>query len=127
LREVAYWIAAAAPDGVYVARLGGDEFLAVMSGANEVAARAAAEGFVTAIEELGATLTSFPLSASVGIATGAAAESAEQLLHRADQAMYRAKAIGRGRCEFAALPEVAGAPGAGGSSRGGSGGPIPLR
>ena len=53
------------------------------------------------IEDLGATLTRFPLSASVGIATGSASESAEQLLHRADQAMYRAKGRGPGRSEFA--------------------------
>jgi diguanylate cyclase (GGDEF)-like protein len=127
LRAVARRIAASAPDGVYVARLGGDEFLAVMAGAGRPAARAAAEGFVAAIETLGATLTSFPLSASVGIAAGTASESAEQLLHRADQAMYRAKALGRGRCEFAEAPGVPVAPSASGPSRGASGGPIPVR
>lgn len=127
LRDVAHRIASSAPDGVYVARLGGDEFLAVMPGASGSAVVAAAEGFIAAIEELGATLTGFPLSASVGIATGAGAESAEQLLHRADQAMYRAKALGSGRCEIAAAPEWPAAPPAGGSSRGGFGGPIPVR
>src|SRR5207244_10608161 len=101
LRDVARRIASSAPDGVYVARLGGDEFLAVMAGADEGAARAVAEGFIAGVEALGATLTSFPLSASIGIATGTDSESAEQLLHRADQAMYRAKAAGAGRCEFA--------------------------
>jgi diguanylate cyclase (GGDEF)-like protein len=127
LRAVARRIAANAPDGVYVARLGGDEFLAVMTGAGRPAALAAAEGFVAAIETLGATLTTFPLSASVGLAAGTASESAEQLLHRADQAMYRAKALGRGRCEFAEAPGVPVAPVVSGPSRGASGGPIPVR
>ena len=105
LRDVAHRIASDAPDGVIVARLGGDEFLAVMPYTEPVAALATAEGFVGGIEDLGATLTRFPLDASVGIATGTASESAEQLLHRADQAMYRAKARGPGRCEFADPPD----------------------
>ena len=73
----------------------------------------------------------FPLSASVGIATGCAAESAEQLLHRADQAMYRAKSLGPGRCEFADGSEEPGGSGAlrrprVRPSRGGFEGPIPV-
>jgi PleD family two-component response regulator len=43
------------------------------------------------------------LSASIGIASGIKTESAEQLLHRADQAMYRAKAAGPGRYDYAGL------------------------
>ena len=101
LRDVAHRIAANAPDGVLVARLGGDEFLAVMADVDTASALAAAEAFVAGIEDLGATLTRFPLSASVGVAAGTAAESAEQLLRRADQAMYRAKARGPGKCELA--------------------------
>jgi diguanylate cyclase (GGDEF)-like protein len=125
LRDVAQRIAASAPDGVYVARLGGDEFLAVMSGAAESDALAAAEAFIAGIENLGATLTGFPLSASVGIAMGRVAETAEQLLHRADQAMYRAKALGPGRCELSAEPLGSGP--ASEPSRGGFAGPIPVR
>lgn len=123
LRDVAHRIASDAPDGVTVARLGGDEFLAVIPYADDAAALAAAEGFVAGIEDLGVTLTRFPLSASVGIATGTASESAEQLLHRADQAMYRAKARGPGRCEFADPPTDP-APLATLPSRGGATNPI---
>jgi diguanylate cyclase (GGDEF)-like protein len=126
LREVAQRIASDAPKGVYVARLGGDEFLAVMPDAGEPAVLAVAEGFVAGIEDLGATLSRFPLSASVGIATGTGSETAERLLHRADQAMYRAKAAGPGGCEFSRPPDTApGEPGE--PSRGGFAGPIPVR
>ena len=107
LRDVADRIAAKAPDGVLVARLGGDEFLAVMTDVDAASAVAAAEAFVAGIEDLGATLTRFPLSASVGIASGTASESAEQLLRRADQAMYRAKARGPGKRELAREHETA--------------------
>jgi GGDEF domain-containing protein len=97
----------------------------VMTGAGESEALAAAEGFISGIESLGATLTGFPLSASVGIAMGGVAETAEQLLHRADQAMYRAKAAGPGRCELSGAPPRSERTGE--SSRGGFAGPIPVR
>jgi diguanylate cyclase (GGDEF)-like protein len=121
LREVAHRISSDAPDGVSVARLGGDEFLAVMPGADPDAALAAAAGFIAGIEELGRSLTQFPLSASIGIAAGLPSESAEQLLHRADQAMYRAKARGHGGCELDVAPETSAPP-----SSGEIPGPIPV-
>ena len=62
-----------------------------------------ARRIIAGIEQLGSTLTGFPLSASIGIAAGYRSESAEQLLHRADQAMYRAKADGSGRFDYAGL------------------------
>lgn len=107
LRDVAGRIAAAVPADVGVGRLGGDEFLAIMTCADEPAALDMARGIIAAIEQLGTALTRFPLSASVGIARGLRAESAEQLLHRADQAMYRAKGAGPGRCDYAGLAHVA--------------------
>jgi PleD family two-component response regulator len=45
----------------------------------------------------------FPLSASVGIATGSPDESAEQILRRADHAMYTAKAQGPGNVRVASI------------------------
>ena len=101
LRDVASRIAADVPGGVSVGRLGGDEFLAIMPGVEEAAALAVAAGIISGIEQVGARLTRFPLSASIGIASGIRAESAEQLLHRADQAMYRAKGAGAGRFDYA--------------------------
>jgi diguanylate cyclase (GGDEF)-like protein len=100
LRDVAGRISADMPVGVSVGRLGGDEFLAIMSGADPAAALDVARRIIVGIEQVGTTLTRFPLSASVGIATGMRAESADQLLHRADQAMYRAKAAGPGRADY---------------------------
>ena len=103
LRDVARRIAAEVPSGVTVGRLGGDEFLAIMSTSMDADAVAVARQIISGIEQLGTTITTFPLSASIGIASGYQAESAEQLLHRADQAMYRAKAEGPGRCDHAGL------------------------
>ncbi len=107
LRDVASRIAADVPETVQVGRLGGDEFLAIIAGSDEATAMSVARGIVTSIERLGTTLTLFPLSASVGIATGIHSESPEQLLHRADQAMYRAKASGPGQCDYAGLAPAA--------------------
>jgi len=103
LRDVASRIAADVPPDVRVGRLGGDEFLAIIPWVDETAALEVARGIIGSIEAVGTALTRFPLSASIGIAAGIRAESAEQLLHRADQAMYRAKAAGPGRCDDAGL------------------------
>ena len=111
LRDVASRIASDLPEDVSVGRLGGDEFLAIMPTAVETDALAVARGIIASIECLGTTLTRFPLSASIGIATGIRSESPEQLLHRADQAMYRAKAAGPGRCDYAGLGPVTAAAG----------------
>jgi diguanylate cyclase (GGDEF)-like protein len=107
LRDVASRIASQVPDDVAVGRLGGDEFLAILPGTDERMARSVARRIIASIEALGETLTQFPLSASIGVASGIRAETPEQLLHRADQAMYRAKAGGPGRCDFASLASTA--------------------
>jgi diguanylate cyclase (GGDEF)-like protein len=81
--------------------LGGDEFLAIMQRADVASATSVANAIIAGIQDVGATLTRYPLSASVGIATGTRYESPEDLLCRADQAMYRAKASGPGHAEYA--------------------------
>ena len=104
LRDVGSRIASVVRSGVTVGRLGGDEFLAIMQGADIKAGRAVAQRIIDGIVEVGSVLTRFPLSASVGIATGKPEESAEQILRRADTAMYEAKAVGPGRIRVASLP-----------------------
>ncbi len=101
LRDVASRIGSSVPDGVIVGRLGGDEFLAIMQHADLDHATTVARDIIAGIQDAGAMLTRYPMSASVGIATGTRYESPEQLLCRADQAMYRAKAAGPGRTEYA--------------------------
>jgi len=101
LRDVARGIAGCTPAGVTVGRLGGDEFLAIAPGWRSEQSIELARSIIAAIEEIGNTVTRFPLSASVGVANGVASETAEQLLHRADQAMYQAKAVGPGHTQWA--------------------------
>jgi len=97
LRDVGTRIASVVRTGVKVGRLGGDEFLAIMQGSDVTAAEVVAKRIIDGIVQVGSHLTKFPLSASVGIATGSPTESAEKILRRADQAMYQAKAMGPGR------------------------------
>jgi diguanylate cyclase (GGDEF)-like protein len=106
LRDVALRIASSVPEAVTVGRLGGDEFLAIVQRADVALATAVAHDIIAGIKDVGSTLTRYPLSASVGIATGTRYESPEQLLCRADQAMYRAKAAGPGRSEYAVVTTV---------------------
>jgi diguanylate cyclase (GGDEF)-like protein len=102
LHDVGTRIASVVRSGVTVGRLGGDEFLAIMQGNDVDAAQTVARRIINAIVAVGNDLTRFPLSASVGIATGSPKESAEQILRRADHAMYTAKAQGPGNIRVAA-------------------------
>lgn len=100
LVEVARRLGAAVRGGDTVARLGGDEFAVLLesaSGRREAAA--AAERVLRAlsvpVDVHGAPV---PAGASVGLAVDdAGGRSAEELLRRADIAMYRAKHAGKGR------------------------------
>jgi len=59
----------------------------------------------------GTRLTRFPLSASIGVSgRQTTRESPEQLLHRADQAMYRAKGAGPGRFSYDGLAHASATP-----------------
>ncbi len=105
LRDVGSRIASVVRSGVTVGRLGGDEFLAIMNGDDLAAGEIVAKRIIDGIVEVGSILTKFPLSASVGIATGSPDESAEQILRRADQAMYEAKASGPGQIRIAPVDD----------------------
>jgi diguanylate cyclase (GGDEF)-like protein len=77
--------------GDYLARLGGDEFLVLLPGSGEAAAAEVAQRVLGAVP--------FNQTCSVGIATWDGEEPAYELVHRADQGMYAAKAAGGGRVD----------------------------
>ncbi|UXI67112.1 sensor domain-containing diguanylate cyclase [Tahibacter amnicola] len=101
LRAVASTLQQNTPDGALVARFGGEEFIVLMAGADEPAAREAAEVIRqrVAAQLLPVENTALRLTISIGTATAAAGASidAATLLRRADEALYEAKRSGRNR------------------------------
>ena len=98
LCEAARRLRRVAPQDALVARLGGDEFVLAVGGAE------AADHGAGLARRIHAAMTevfdfgdwSVSLSCSIGIADWAPGMSPSELLRHADQAMYRAKALGRG-------------------------------
>jgi diguanylate cyclase (GGDEF)-like protein len=84
-----------------VARISGDEFVLLLRNADEVAATEVAFRVMAAVVEPvrlpGGDLV-VP-SVSMGVAAHNHDESVERLMARADETMYRAKALGGGRVE----------------------------
>jgi diguanylate cyclase (GGDEF)-like protein len=80
-------------------RMGGEEFLLICPNTSEAGVLNLAEKLRKEVEKIplpdGTNLT-----ASFGCATRAKGESESSLLSRADQAMYRAKELGRNRVEI---------------------------
>jgi two-component system cell cycle response regulator len=86
-------------------RFGGEEFLIGLIETDLTAAKEIAERIRTAIERASLEVDnkSCALTISVGVASiGADEETIEQLIDRADRALYRAKAGGRNRVVVAA-------------------------
>lgn len=86
--------------GDLLARVGGEEFLLIMPDATSC------DGFNVADQMRGHVAQSWPVgedvlryTMSAGVAQLRAGETAHQLYHRADRALYRAKASGRNRVE----------------------------
>jgi diguanylate cyclase (GGDEF)-like protein len=101
LRAVARLAAAALRHGDRVGRVGGEEFLLVLPGADADAAAEVAERLRSAIA--GAPLPDLDpalrVSCSFGVAAAGDGEAVDDLLRRADAALYRAKSGGRNRVE----------------------------
>ena len=100
LREVSSRLASGLRHGDVLARLGGDEFTALLTGSPSIEhARACAQRMLDAvaapIEVAGHQMI---VTGSVGVALATEADHDPfELLHRADAAMYQAKANGRAR------------------------------
>ncbi len=81
------------------ARLGGDEFVALMPETNMDGALATAERLLGRVVSRPLTVLdqSFAATLSIGVASAEGCTSLEELLARADRALYRAKKEGRSR------------------------------
>ena len=101
LRVVARRVEGAVRSSDTVGRLGGDEFVAVCDGLQtEAELMALVQRIDTALAQpclLGEEEVF--VGASVGVAIGDGTEGSEELIRRADEAMYQAKRSGRGRYE----------------------------
>ena len=92
-----------------VARWGGEEFVLVLPSTSLEAGALAAErvrGLLASAEITDSTGEAIAVSASFGVASYVADETLEQVIDRADRAMYRAKSAGRNRvvCDMPATP-----------------------
>jgi len=103
LKEVAARLQATVRVEDALGRWGGEEFIAVLSETAADSTSVIAERMRQAIAEAPFTLgdgTRIPVTVSIGHTSGA--DDAEALVHRADDALYAAKAAGRNRVEASA-------------------------
>ena len=96
LKDVAGALAAAVRETDTVARLGGDEFAVLARTAPELSGERLAERLRAAVAGVGADRG---VTASVGVTTLTSGDDVEAVLHRADEAMYRAKTAGGDRVD----------------------------
>ena len=108
LRAFAARISEAAREHDVFARLGGDEFALMLEDLPDVAAAEAIGAKLVAAVRRPFRLgeRSVVVSTSIGIAFFEAGMTPEDLIRRADQAMYSAKRAGRDRFEVAAQPSM---------------------
>ena len=102
IRRVARRAKASLRDEDMVGRFGGEEFVCVLQRSSAQAAELVAERLRKAIEADGSEGDLPPATVSIGLAVYDGEPDAEELLHRADQALYAAKREGRNRLRMAA-------------------------
>jgi len=78
-------------------RYGGEEFIVILLGDNPESAVTATERIRAAVaaKDWSAITPGLPVTLSAGVATHCRGETIEQMMHRADQALYQAKSAGR--------------------------------
>ena len=83
-------------------RIGGDEFAVLLTPVDEIAAERVAQRILRAFQALRLSLPEevAGVSASLGLCLAGPDDDVEDLLHKADQAMYRAKGAGKNRLEI---------------------------
>jgi len=97
LREAADRIQSQLRSSDTAARLGGDEFSVLLSGCPAEAARAVAQRLVDRLSEPYPGEVGHAVTSSAGVVTSVGGSPAlNDLVHRADEALYRAKAAGKG-------------------------------
>lgn len=110
LRETARRITGCIRPYDHVGRYGGEEFLVVAPSSDAFGTLGLAERIRTTIQSQPVMTDAGPvaITASCGVAVSAREKLVDShaLLHLADQALYRAKEMGRNRSEFAVAAEV---------------------
>lgn len=106
LREAAQRMLACMREADHLCRIGSEEFAILMPETDLAGARLALQKVAEAIAQAPFALESSELrvTASAGVAQWGPGETLDMLMHRADQALYEAKAKGRNRVEAAAAP-----------------------
>jgi diguanylate cyclase len=107
LKGVAFKIKSALRESDFLARFGGDEFALILIKAGAQAAADVAWKLCTNMQESRLLLDNkeFRVTLSIGVAEAARGETAESLLKRADEALYRVKEVGRNSVLVADPPE----------------------
>ncbi len=85
----------------FVARWGGEEFLVLLQDADATTARRVAEKIRIGVggQPFATRAGELPVTLSLGVAESRGEARVEDVVHRADQALYAAKHAGRNRCE----------------------------
>jgi len=109
LRDVAKRLQYAVRETDFVARWAGDEFVVLLEGVTAEALEPLAQKLIRLIEEpLHVGSSTLLVSTSIGVALflPGASETAQELLKRADVAMYMAKRAGKARIELARPADI---------------------
>jgi diguanylate cyclase len=113
LKTVGGWLKQGVREGDFVGRFGGDEFAVLLPKTELPAGRDLAESLRTSTAERASTVAArreqIAVSLSIGVVMSRNDDTAESILQRADEAMYRAKRNGRNQvqCEPTAEAEDA--------------------